>query len=108
MTQFVKPFEPVAGGTIKVTTSTTASVVTGTTGDLPNDCDVVVITNDDATDKVFVRVSPKASASIAVADADIPVKAGQQIRISVPRPAKFSVVAGANTPVVYVTPGKGN
>jgi len=108
MTQFLKPFEPVAGGTLKPSVSTTATSVTGTNGVLPVDADVLSIVNTDATIIVFVRVTPAASASIAVADVDMPVRPGERIRITVPRPAKYSVVAASGTPVVYFTPGKGN
>lgn len=106
--QFLKPFEPVAGGTLKPSVSTTATAVSGTNGNLPEDANVAVFTNLDATITVFVRVTPKDSASVAVADQDIPVLPNNQIRISIPRPAKYSIVAASGTPVVYVTPGKGN
>lgn len=105
---YLKPFNPVAGATQKPSVSTTATVVTGTTGDIPKDSDVVVITNADAAIIVFVRVSPAAAASVAVADQDMPVLPGQQIRITCPCPSKYSVVAASGTPVVYITPGHGN
>jgi hypothetical protein len=105
---YLKPFNPVAGATQKPSVSTTATVVTGTNGDLPKDSDVVVFSNTDSAIVVFVRVTPAASASIAVADQDLPVLPGQQIRITCPSPAKYSIVAASGTPVVYVTPGHGN
>lgn len=105
---YLKPFNPVAGGTLKPSVSTTATVVTTTGGDLPKDSDAIAITNTDASIVVFVRVTPAAAASIAVADQDIPVLPGQQIRITCPVPAKYSIVAASGTPVVYITPGHGN
>lgn len=104
----LKPFEPVAGGTLKPSVSTTATAVSGTNGDLPKDATQIAVSNTDATIIVFVRTSPADAASIAVADQDIPVLPGHQIRVSCPTPGKYSVVAASGTPVVYITPGKGN
>jgi protein involved in polysaccharide export with SLBB domain len=111
MTQYLKPFEPVAGGTIKVANSVTASVVAS----LPDSCDVVAIYNGDTAAVAFFRCQPYGSTSagptptVAVADTDIPIGPGQQIRISVPKgPKKFSMVASAATGSCWITPGIGN
>lgn len=104
----LKPFEPVGGGTLKPSVSTTATDVSGTSGNLPNDATQIVITNTDAAIIVFVRASPADAGVVAVVDADQPVLPNQQIRISCPTPGKYSIVAASGTPVVYVTPGKGN
>lgn len=113
MTQFLKPFEPIAGGTLKPSLSTTATVLSGTNGDLREDANTVVITNTDSAIIVFWRCGPVGSdgtgMSVAVADQDLPILPGQQIRVTVPiGKKKYSMVAASGTPVVYVTPGKGN
>lgn len=105
---FVTPFEPFAGNTIKPSVSTTATSVSGTNGVLPASCQQLVITNTDATIIVFVRVSPDDSPSVAVADQDMPVLPNDQVRITAPYPARYSIVAASGTPVVYITPGRGN
>lgn len=111
MTAYLKPFEPVAGGTIKVANSVTASAVAS----LPDSSDVVAIYNGDTAAVAFFRCQPfdsrsgGAAASVAVADTDIPIPPGQQIRISVPKgPKKYSIVASAATGSCWITPGIGN
>lgn len=108
MTQYIKPFEPVKGGTLKPSVSSTATAVSGSGGDLPDGCDTIVVSNTDNTAVVFVRVSPKVSPSVAEADKDMPVLPLQQVRFSCPKQAKFSIIADTGTPVVFVTPGNGN
>lgn len=109
MTQYLKPFEPVAGGTIKVTNSATASAVAA----LPDQSNVVAIYNGDTAAVAFFRCQPVgptgSGASVAVADTDIPIPPGQMIRIGVPAgPKKYSIVASAATGSCWITPGVGN
>lgn len=110
MTSFLKPFEPITAGTLKPSLSTTAT----TAASLPDSCDTVVISNTDTSIVIFWRCQRYdpvllAPTVTAVADVDLPVLPGQQIRISVPKgPKKYSIVAASGTPIAYVTPGIGN
>lgn len=106
MPQFLRPFNPIEGATIKVANSVTASAV----ANLPESADVVAITNADTAAIVFFRCQPlDQTPTVAVADTDFPVLPNTQVRVSVPAGRKqFSVVASAATGNCYITPGIGN
>ncbi len=112
MTQYLKPFEPVAHGGFYVANATSAS----TLADLPESADVVALYNTSDTAIVFWHCHPYSADNTTQATVpttspvgDMPIPPGMLVRLSVPKGRKqFSVISSAADGNLYIMPGVGN
>lgn len=111
MTQFVRPFQPIAGKSFYVANSATGS----NPAELPEPCNVVALYNTSTTAVAYWRCEPYDTsntnkATVATTSAgDMAIPPTTQIRLSVGLGRKqFSVIASAADGNLIITPGIGN
>ena len=101
--RIVFPFTPVVSK-VRTTSTTTANVALTMRAGSDR---VIVLSNPDATDLIFVEFG--AAAVAATTTTSMVLLPGEKVRIKVPEQATYiAAIASANTPTLYITEGTGN